>query len=311
MNVEEIRAAHRTGIGGTAIAAIAGKSTFGNAHSVYMDIMGLSEPSAPNERQEAGLMLEPAIAQWYEIKTKYRLIEPGLIRDKDCEFFIAHPDRLAFNGGDNPHHLVEIKNVGLENARQWGEADDDIPVAYNIQVQWYLGITGLEYADVAALIGGNDLRVKKIQRSDTIITALRRMAEEFWNIHIIPKDPPPIDGSEHCSRLISKLYPDSSDEEILADAESDRIAGLYLNFKALEKDNAEKAEKYANELKNVIGSAKSLKTTHGKFSWGFQRGSASYKEIAAELAGGTIPEELVEKHRGPGFRVFRAPRGGK
>ena len=62
-----------------------------------------------------------------------------------------------------------------------------------MQVLHYLAITGYDYFDVAALIGGQELRIFTITRegNEDRIEKLIKDEVEFWTEYVLKKQPPP------------------------------------------------------------------------------------------------------------------------
>jgi hypothetical protein len=58
-----------------------------------------------------------------------------------------------------------------------------------------------------------------------------------------------------------------------------------------------------NELCAMVGDHYGVEGECGKFLWFSKPGSVSYKSIAEELAGGKIPEDLFDRHRGAPTRM--------
>ena len=67
------------------------------------------------------------------------------------------------------------------------------------------------------------------------------------------------------------------------------------------------AKKRGKELKAILcglcGEYKSVAGPWGRFDWPTQQGNPKWKDVAEELADGRpLPDELLERHRGGGFR---------
>lgn len=87
MATKEFLLERRSGIGGSDVAALFGKSPFASAHDVYMRITGLeSGEITDNPRMDAGVRLEPTIRQWYEDQTGFRVETPEMLRHPDADF---------------------------------------------------------------------------------------------------------------------------------------------------------------------------------------------------------------------------------
>ena len=114
-------------------------------------------------------------------------------RHKEYPFLQGHIDKKieGLNAG------VEIKNVGLRQAKYWMNQP---PIYYEYQVLHYLSITGFDYFDVVALVGGQELMIHTIHRDEDRINELVKKEVEFWNEYVLKKVPPmPENPSESAS----------------------------------------------------------------------------------------------------------------
>ena len=221
---------------------------------------------------------------------------------------IAHVDRFIDNG--KREGLLEIKTADVRFAWLWGEpGTDSVPDIYNLQCQHYLAVTGLKWADIAVLIGGNDFRVYRVPRNDDLIKNLIRIEKEFWTNHVEKQVPPPIDGTESAKLLLSRLYPQDSGREVLADEKINAVVQEYFEF----RDEIEKLEEAKllreNQIKEEMGKASLLKGPGYRISWKTtkERKDVNYKAILAEAR---VPEEMIQKYTKmkPGTRPFRPTR---
>lgn len=121
--------------------------------------------------------------------------------------------------------ILECKTASAFSSSDWGESQEDeirhgkvvsehkIPIYYETQVQWYLGITGAKTCYVAVLIGGSDFRIYKVDRDDDLIQALIEKCADFWLNHVMAKVPP----SPVCVKDVVKLHPEDDGELVEAD----------------------------------------------------------------------------------------------
>jgi hypothetical protein len=58
-----------------------------------------------------------------------------------------------------------------------------------------------------------------------------------------------------------------------------------------------------NSLCEMVGDGYGIQGAWGKFIWPQKRGQVSWKDVALELAGGKVPQALIEKHRGAPSRA--------
>jgi len=206
---EEQRAKRRNGIGGSELASIVGRSPYSSALGVYLRKVGeeehLTEETGPQLR---GRILEPAILSWFE-ETR------GAVLDRNPESFqhpkhpilFASPDAIA-RMPDDERLVVEAKTVHFRQASNWGPAGtDEIPEHYLIQVQAELACTGLQRAELPVLIAGEDFRIYNVEFEPELFGVLVQAAEKFWRDHVIPRKPPPLDGSDEGDSWLRRRFP--------------------------------------------------------------------------------------------------------
>lgn len=257
----------RQGIGGSDVAAILGLSKWRTPLDVWQDKTATApvEDREPSQAAHFGTVLEETVAQEFASRTGYRIkTAPGMLQTDDRPWECANVDRLIYNQGDTlpdlpPAALLECKTA--RTADGWGPSQEEeivaggdpegheIPVYYETQVQWYLGITGLPIAYVAVLIAGQDFRVYSVPRNDEVIATLRERMEEFWKVHVIGKVPPEAATPSD----VRALYADDSGE--LEEATNDEAALIgelqTLRGRIAELESQEKA--LASKLIVAIG----------------------------------------------------------
>lgn len=121
--------------------------------------------------------------------------------------------------------ILECKTANAFAAAEWGESQEDeirhgkvvsehkIPIYYETQIQWYMGVTGAKTCYVAVLIGGSDFRIYKVDRDDDLIQALIEKCAAFWLNHVMAKVPP----APVCVQDVTKLHPEDDGDLIEAD----------------------------------------------------------------------------------------------
>jgi putative phage-type endonuclease len=222
-------AERRTGIGGSDIAAILGLSPWKTAVDIWLDKTGQQADDIVGdpEAMRWGSLLEDVIAKEYSERTEHSLQRVNrILRHPAHEWAIGNVDRaivapgsrvrVSDDGGTllGAHGLLEVKTASAYKAGDWGrDGDDDaVPVHYQAQVMWYLGITGLQWADVAALIGGQRMIVRRIERDDETIAAMLERAEEFWRKHVLTRTPP----EPASTKDVERLFPADNGETVEA-----------------------------------------------------------------------------------------------
>lgn len=232
--------ARKSGIGGSDIAAILGVSPYKSAVDVFLDKTGQTPDSEMNEAMFWGTVLEDVVAKHYQEITSAKVQRIGdLIRHPQHTWMIGNIDRAIvtpgsrarFDGGKllGADGILECKTASAYKAGEWGTPDDDdaVPTHYAAQGMWYLGISGLEWCDVAVLIGGQKYLVKRIYRDDETIRGMVERAEEFWFKHIAEGIPPePKDGDDAI-----KLFPRDSGRSIEANPKTLELLSRAVELK--------------------------------------------------------------------------------
>lgn len=239
------------GIGGSDAAAIAGLNPWKSPMGVYLEKVG--EIRGDDEQSEAaywGTALEEVVAKEFTRRTGLTVRRRNaILRSAEHPFMIANVDRLVV-GDQAP---LECKTTGARNSTDW--EDGRVPEHYLVQVQHYLAVTGAPYAYIAVLIGGQRFLHQRIERDDEVINYLVKIERDFWENHVIPRVPPPIDGSQASADLMDMLYPAANVQmrEVQLPPDAEALIALYEAAKAEEKAAAERRQEAENKLKAMLG----------------------------------------------------------
>jgi putative phage-type endonuclease len=174
----------KKGIGASDLSAIVGTSPYTDWREKYQEkALGVRR-----ERDEKlddlarwGEIMEPVIAAEYArlVKGKHWRVElVGTLEHQKITWALATPDRMIYDSTGLLSHGLEIKNRDKNDKPRW--ADAHIPAEVATQAHWGMFVTGLPRWDVAALIGGNDLRVLTLFRDDELLGWMHRVAEQWW-----------------------------------------------------------------------------------------------------------------------------------
>ena len=253
MTREEWLEARKNGIGGSEIAAIMGKNPWETPLSVYLRTTGMIEEKEQTEAMYFGVALEDFVANEFVRRTGHEVVkETHILAHPVYEFMLANVDRIVVHEDGNG--VLECKNVSAYQADNW---KDGAPEHYVYQLQWYLGITGLKYGFIAALIGGQKFAVFQYDRDDSLIDEMHKAASDFWFNHVMEKVQPDISAND--GDVLDQMFNEPS---------SDLVAMLTeQNFDLMKqavmgKANKELAENIYNEavnkIKNYMGNAETL-----------------------------------------------------
>jgi predicted phage-related endonuclease len=177
---------------------------------------------------------------------------------------LANVDGIVIDENNNKA-IFEAKTASVFKSEQW--EDNKIPEEYMLQIQHYLAVTGFNKTYIACLLGGNKFIYKVIERDDELIDMIIQLEFNFWEC-VKNNVPPKIDGSESCSDLMSRLYPNANkDSSIILPDEAQLLVEQYNSSKEQEKQFSERKEEAANILKQMLGENEVGVINDTKISW--------------------------------------------
>lgn len=217
---EEFLARRQVGIGGSDISALLGLSTFKSPLQLWMEKTGRGsdEPDeAAQERMHWGVVLEDVVARHYA-QTRGVQVQRinAQMHHPDVKIAFTNIDRAVIEPGRRARWdanlgrvlgaqaILECKTAHAlaQNSADWGEAGtDEVPQAYWMQCQWYLGITRLDEADLAVLFGGQKFVVYTIRRDQQIFDDMLNEADAWWKGYVVADIPPPPESEDDARRL--------------------------------------------------------------------------------------------------------------
>jgi putative phage-type endonuclease len=205
-----------SGLGASDVAAIFGVSPYKSALALYFEKRGeVDIPIAEHEGLYWGRVLQDAITTRYahetrrsvEITNPYQIRRhptiPHMIATLDA---VATPAPHAEEPPADGQGVVETKNAGFFKREDWS---DEPPLAFQIQAQHQMCVTGLRWASIAALVGGMRFFWADLPRNDAFIEILVKRCNEFWT-RVQEGNPPDADASESTKELLKRLYPKDS-----------------------------------------------------------------------------------------------------
>ena len=244
----------------------------------------------PNERMKWGTRLQDPIAA-------------GIAEDQGWKIqrraqYERLPDRrlgasfdFTITGGDGGDGLLEIKNVDPLILRdEWVVDDDEIeaPPHIEMQVQHQLLVSGLPYAYIGALVGGNRTFLIRREPAPGIHESILAKAADFWKSVDAGAAPKPDFARD--ADFIAKLYRTVKPGRVIdvaGDEEIDDLVGNYRQCReAIEEHEAHKKEIKARLLTKIGDAEKAL----GK---GFS------------ISAGAVKSTRVEAYDRAGYRDFR------
>ncbi|CAM4019427.1 lambda-exonuclease family protein [Geobacillus stearothermophilus] len=247
MPVQEWLEARTRGIGGSDAAVVLGLSRYKTPFELWLEKTGQVTPqSSTSDAAYFGTLLEDLVAKEFEKRSGKKVRKRNaMFQHPNHEFILANIDRFVV--GEKA--ILECKTASAFLAKEW--ENEEIPEAYIVQMQHYLGVLGPEYKKgyFAVLIGGQKFIWKEIERDDELIEMIFQAEIDFWNNHVLANQPPALDGSSAAEQFLAERF---------AKAEGEKSVNLKAEFKdKIERWHELKAlikelENEKNEIENQI-----------------------------------------------------------
>ena len=244
-------AVRRSGIGGSDVAAAIGLSPWKSPIELWEEkVLGKTQPKNDNDSMLWGRLLEPLIREEFSRRSGLAVQPLGsMLQHPVHKFMLANLDGLVLDPVRGPG-VLEIKTASAFKTSEWDA--NRCPDAYQLQVQHYLEVTGLTYAVIVVLIGGNTLRWLTVEPDKELTDNLVQLEKRFWQ-QVLTQTPPSVDGSTVCAELLARKYPASSNAApLILPNEADGWIQDYLQAKEDEDIAAERKRLAENRIKEVM-----------------------------------------------------------
>jgi predicted phage-related endonuclease len=292
-------------LGGSDLSALLGLNPYRSAFDIYRRVVeGVETPDGPLLRR--GRLMEPVIRCLATEDLGLKLLGPRKVKDEARPWLRLSLDDVALAAG-GVEQPVEFKSVAFHAASEYGESGtDEVPLPHLLQCQAYIHGLRAPSARLVALIGLDDLREYILRADLELQSMLLEAAERFWVDHVLPKRPPPLDGTEACSTWLAGRFPRNTGTTVPARPEDEHWAHQ-LAVARVAKDAAEEMERQArNQLVAAIGDADGMASPNGwRISHKLVKGRAKtdWEAVAREA---NVPPSLIERHTtiGAGYRRF-------
>jgi putative phage-type endonuclease len=295
----------KQGITATDMAVIMGVSPWKTRYQLFCEKAGLVEPEPVGDAAHRGLILEDAVATWWESQHEGKKLRRsnGILRVKDVPWAMCSIDRMV-QGED---HIVEIKT---SSSPLWRIG---IPEFVQVQCQWQLFVSGFSEMTVAALLGGLVFREETIRADIGLQTEMFRKAEAFREA-LAKGTPPELDGRD--SDVLAKVSPQETEEWIQADEGMERVAALYAERSYESRLIDQELANLSIAMKERIGSAAGMVGRGWRASWKANAPSVKtdWRAVSEEsvkilngLGAAETAEQVIARNTKEvsGVRVFR------
>ncbi|MCU0833703.1 MAG: YqaJ viral recombinase family protein [Chromatiaceae bacterium] len=251
--------ARRNGIGGSDAAAVLGLSPYRTPLDVYMEKVGDQEPPDLRNRDAVlwGNLLEDTVAREYARRTGTKVRRRNrTVHHPDLPWLLGNIDRELVG----EKKLLEVKTTGFWPGRSLGkDGTDEVPDAWLVQVHHYMLALGYRAADIAALIGGQELRIYPVAFDQHLADMLVERETWFWRECVEKRMPPPPTTVEDLALLYRE---DSGGTVETTPAVSQAVADLKA-IKQQAKDLDSRAKEAEFLIKEHLGEAATLVDADG------------------------------------------------
>lgn len=260
----------RTMLTATDIVKLSGASPWGGPHQVWLDKVKGETEFKGNQATRIGERLEPIILAMLAEERSLTLTPGETERSASEPWAGATPDANVIILPSAPQRvaLAEAKAVGLRLAHKWTE--ESPPDYVVVQCAWQMAVTRVPLVYVPALIG-TELRVYEVHRDADLEGALVELGRRFWTGHVLPKAPPPADGSEAARKMLQAVWPKHNAGLVSAPAEAEEIARMYLEAQRAEDDARARKALAQQRLCELIGDHEGVVSPNWKATWKLQK----------------------------------------
>jgi hypothetical protein len=152
-----------------------------------------------------GTAFEPAIRELFQQENEAWL----KVHETGTWASVANPTLKA-----NPDGIIEWKDgqLGILEIKFTRQYWQELPEHYNLQVQHYLEVLGLDRGIVVAVAGG-EWKEFEVVRDDSLVGKMKRRVQAFYAL-VQSKQPPEYDGSESTYETVRELSEGLQDGEI-------------------------------------------------------------------------------------------------
>ena len=263
------------------------------------------EVDEPSEAAHFGNVLEQVVADEYTRRTGQRVRAasraPSATRSTpSCSrtWTARWSARSAFSSA---------RRRGTYSRHKWGPSgavindavSDDAPAEYIAQVHHQMLVRGVERADMAVLIGGQDFRIYHLRLDPAFARILVEMEAEFWHGHVETEIAPPPTTLEDVALLFE--YDDGS--TITADTTLIEQLGSLKRTKTALKELDDDRKQLELAVKAQMGAASVLTDPDGKTLATWKTRTA--RRIDQQALRADMPEVAEQFTRASEYRVLR------
>lgn len=255
-NREQWLELRKHGIGSSEIASVVGLNPWQSPYQLWLVKTGQDNPKPQNFAMTAGHYLEDAVSRFWQDATGREVIKSSagdwLIQDDAHPFLQVSPDRTYWLGTSrsaNAKGILECKTT------QKAIDTDDIPRHWFAQVQYQLGVAGLQQGSLAWLTAGRNFDHKDLNLVPDFYAWLVDEASRFWQDNVLGGKEPELTTLEDVMHKYNQHTPGKVAEASIYTYEAwGELKAVRDNIAQLK----EQQEQLEEKLKLAIGDAESI-----------------------------------------------------
>jgi len=195
----------------------------------------------------------------FKIKQSKTQITQAKIADPNDPGDFGNKRHVSYQQVDS---LLEIKNVDSLAFKNGWQADDDgnveAPLHIEMQAQHQMLVSGFKECYIAALVGGNSVKLIHREADEKIHGAILKKVAEFWQS--IEKGIAPQPDFERDAEFIKHLYSYAEPNTVIGSNDHiDRLVMAYKEQSDILKRAEEKRDAVKAELLTIVGQAEKVK----------------------------------------------------
>lgn len=288
------------GLGATDSPKILGFSRWGSGLTVWDRLTNGPKEGEPSLPAWLGQKMESTVAELFVTATGLKVrAANGHYVHRTLPFIVCHLDYRVVGTGE----LLECKT--RQHMKGYGpDGSTQIPADVWVQVQHEMAVTGAPLTYVAVLFGHHTFRVYPIPRDDEFIAKMEGKLQEFWELYVVPRIPPPVSGHPSDADWLGAEYPEHDDSMLASTAEQDATLIPRLRLARANYVQAEAArDEVHNQIKQAIGEHAGIAGSWGRVTWKRSKPTEETDWQQVALGYGRLIDRLFELINAESFDV--------
>lgn len=258
MNRDEWLEARKSGVGASESPVLLGLSPWGCPLELWQRKLGLAAEIEETERMRWGARLQPIIAREVEAQMGCVVFECDpyqSIRHPELAFMVCTPDaRLPKETVADPWGISGVLEIKTASPFKGGEWEDAPPEHYRCQVIHQMIVTGCRWGMLAVLIGGQELRIARIEWDQDMADKIIEACRTFWG-YVEREEAPPADAMPATKAALETMHPVDDGESIELPLEAIEIDATVVQAQEAIKRYKKIEAAGKNRLRQLIGDA--------------------------------------------------------